>query len=53
MVAKAAGIGIPVFVSPAAHSIEAVAPADSAGMMLCGRTSETGFNVYSHQERII
>ena len=53
MVAKAAGMGIPVFISPAAPSIEAVALADSAGMMLCGRTSETGFNVYSHQERII
>ena len=53
MVAKAAGMGIPVFVSPAAPSIEAVALAHSAGMMPCGRSSETGFTIYSHKERII
>lgn len=52
MVAKAASVGIPAFVSPAAPSVEAVSLAEEIGMTLCGRSTIQHCNVYSAAWRI-
>lgn len=53
MVSKAASVGLPVFVSPAAPSVEAVQLAGRIGMTLCGRATHDSANVYSASWRII
>ncbi|MCX8045204.1 MAG: formate dehydrogenase accessory sulfurtransferase FdhD [Desulfobacterota bacterium] len=52
MVAKAARVGIPVYVSPAAPSIEAVTLAERIGMCLIGRVRADSAYVYSALHRI-
>lgn len=52
MVSKAGRIGIPLYVSPAAPSVEAVELADRIGMCLVGRVGEAGAVVYSAAWRI-
>ena len=52
MVSKAARVGIPIYISPAAPSIEAVELADQIGMCLVGRVRENGALVYSAQDRV-
>lgn len=53
MVAKAARVGIPVYISPAAPSIEAVTLAERIGMCLIGRVRDNSAYVYSALHRIM
>ena len=52
MVSKAARMQIPIYVSPAAPSVEAVQLAERIGMCLCGRVQQDGANIYSAAWRI-
>jgi len=52
MVSKAARVGIPVHISPAAPSAEAVLLAERIGMTLCGRVTADRANMYSGAWRI-
>jgi len=52
MVTKAACLGVPVYVSPAAASVDAVNLAESIGMTLCGRVKPNTANIYSAAWRI-
>jgi FdhD protein len=52
MVSKVACVGIPIYVSPAAPSVEAVELAESIGMALCGRVKKESANIYSAPWRI-
>lgn len=52
MVCKAAQVGVPVFASPAAASIEAMEMAERTGMTLCGRIEKQGAVIYSCPKRI-
>lgn len=52
MVSKAARMCIPIYVSPAAPSVEAVQLAEHIGMTLCGRVRADGAFVYSNAWRI-
>ena len=52
MVTKAACLGVPVYVSPAAASVDAVNLAESIGMTLCGRVMPEAANIYSAAWRI-
>lgn len=52
MVAKVAGVGIPVYISPAAPSAEAVDLAETIGMTLCGRVRKNAAHVYSAYRRV-
>jgi FdhD protein len=52
MVSKAARVGIPIYISPAAASIEAMQLAEHIGMTLCGRLRHDGAILYSAAWRI-
>lgn len=52
MVSKAARMQIPIYVSPAAPSVEAVQLAERLGMCLCGRVQQDSANIYSASWRI-
>ncbi len=52
MVSKVAGVQIPIYISPAAPSIEAVELAESIEMTLCGRIRNDSANVYSASWRV-
>jgi len=52
MVSKAARVGIPLYVSPAAPSVEAVALAQRVGMCLIGRARDDNAIVYASPYRI-
>jgi len=52
MVSKAARMQIPIYVSPAAPSVEAVRLAERIGMCLCGRVRQDNAKVYSAAWRI-
>ncbi len=52
MVAKAARAGLPLYVSPAAASIEGMEYAERIGMTLCGRIGDASAVVYSNPWRI-
>ncbi len=52
MVSKAACLGVPIYVSPAAASINAVEFAESIGMTLCGRIKPGTANIYSAAWRV-
>jgi len=52
MVSKVACVGIPIYISPAAPSVEAVELAERIGMTLCGRVKKESANLYSCPWRI-
>ena len=52
MVTKAACLGVPIYVSPAAASVDAVNFAESIGMTLCGRVKPGAANIYSAAWRV-
>ncbi len=52
MVSKVACVGIPIYVSPAAPSVEAVELAERINMTLCGRVKKDSANIYSASWRI-
>jgi len=52
MVTKAACLGVPIYVSPAAASVDAVNFAESIGMTLCGRVKPVAANIYSAAWRV-
>ncbi len=52
MVSKVACVGIPIYISPAAPSVEAVEFAERIGMSLCGRVKKESANIYSASWRI-
>jgi len=52
MVSKVACVGVPIYISPAAPSVEAVEFAESIGMALCGRVKKESANIYSCPWRI-
>ncbi len=52
MVTKAACLGVPIYVSPAAASVDAVNFAESIGMTLCGRVKPESANIYSAAWRV-
>jgi FdhD protein len=52
MVSKVACVGVPIYISPAAPSVEAVELAEHIGMALCGRVKKESANIYSSPWRI-
>jgi FdhD protein len=52
MVSKVACVGVPIYISPAAPSVEAVELAERIGMALCGRVKRDSANIYSSPWRI-
>jgi len=52
MVSKVACVGVPIYISPAAPSVEAVELAERIGMALCGRVKKESANIYSAPWRI-
>jgi FdhD protein len=52
MVSKVACVGVPIYISPAAPSVEAVELAERIEMALCGRVKRESANIYSASWRI-
>jgi FdhD protein len=52
MVSKVACVSVPIYISPAAPSVEAVELAERIGMALCGRVKRESANIYSAHWRI-
>jgi FdhD protein len=52
MVSKVACVGIPIYISPAAPSVQAMQLAERIGMSLCGRVKKDTANIYSASWRI-
>jgi FdhD protein len=52
MVSKVACVSVPIYISPAAPSVESVELAECIGMALCGRVKRDSANIYASSWRI-